>query len=264
MLNDLRLYLHYISISIRGQMQYKLSFVMLTIAAFLGSGTELVALWVLFDRFKTLKGWTLPEAALLYGVVNMSFALAEGICSGFDRFAHTVKSGDFDRLLLRPRSTTFQVISTELRMTRIGKAGQALVALFWGAGRLDVVWTPAVLILLMAAVLAGACLFTGLLVIQATVCFWTIESIEIMNTMTYGGVETAQYPLSIYRPWLRFFFTFVVPLACVSYLPSLAILGRTGTSQIFYWLAPLVGFIFLAVTLQVWKVGVRHYCSTGS
>ena len=43
---------------------------------------------------------------------------------------------------------------------------------------------------------------------------------------TDGGVETTQYPLSIYEPWFRKVFTYVVPLGCVSYFPALAIMGR--------------------------------------
>ena len=85
--------------------------------------------------------------------------------------------------------------------------------------------------------------------------------------MTYGGVETTQYPLSIYRSWLRRFFTYVIPLACVSYYPALAILGRPdalGSSPLCQWLAPGVGLLFLVVALQIWKFGVRRYRSTGS
>jgi len=96
----------------------------------------------------------------------------------------------------------------------------------------------------------------------------TTETLEIFNTVTYGGTETAQYPLSIYKGWFRRFFTFVVPLACISYFPALAILGRddpvAGSPVWFRWAAPLVGVVFFVISLQVWKVGVRHYRSTGS
>ena len=97
--------------------------------------------------------------------------------------------------------------------------------------------------------------------------FWTIESIEIVNCATYGGVETAQYPVSIYRPWFRNVFMFVIPLATINYLPAHAILGRAdplGSSVLFQWLSPVVGVAFLVVCLQVWRIGVRHYRSTGS
>ena len=52
----------------------------------------------------------------------------------------------------------------------------------------------------------------------------TVESIEIVNCLTYGGIETAQFPLSIYRPWFRSFFTFVVPLVAINWLcPNLPV-----------------------------------------
>jgi ABC-2 type transport system permease protein len=104
-------------------------------------------------------------------------------------------------------------------------------------------------------------------VLQATIAFWTIEGLEVANIFTYGGVETAQFPLTIYSKWFRRFFTFIVPLACVNYLPALAILGRgesLGFPQWVSWLSPALGVVFLCLTLQVWRFGVRHYCSTGS
>lgn len=88
-----------------------------------------------------------------------------------------------------------------------------------------------------------------------------------MNTMTYGGVQTAQYPLTIYRTWFRKFFTYIIPLACVNYLPAIAILERSdplGFPVVLQWVAPLICVVFLVLALQVWKIGVRHYRSTGS
>ena len=68
-----------------------------------------------------------------------------------------------------------------------------------------------------------------------------------MNSVTYGGVETAQFPLAIYRPWFRRFFTFVVPLACVSYYPTLGLLERAdplGSPAYVHWLTPWSVFAF--------------------
>jgi ABC-2 type transport system permease protein len=77
----------------------------------------------------------------------------------------------------------------------------------------------------------------------------------------------SQYPMAIYRPWFRRFFTFVIPLACINYFPGVAILGRPdplGTPIPVLWLSPLAGPLFLLVALQIWRIGVRHYQSTGS
>jgi ABC-2 type transport system permease protein len=267
MWNGIRLYLRYIGISLRSQMQYRASFVMLSLGSFLITAIEFLGIWALFDRFGSLRGWALSEVALFYGMVNVAFATAEGVARGFDTFDTMVKSGDFDRLLLRPRSTMLQVIGRELQVLRIGRFSQGLAVLLWAAAATDILWSWGKVVFILTAILGGACIFAGLFVLQATLAFWTTETLEIMNTMTYGGVETGQYPLAIYRRWFRRFFTFIVPLACINYFPALAILDRPdplGTPSIVQWTAPLVGVMFLAVALQIWKIGVRHYHSTGS
>ncbi|MHB0858306.1 MAG: ABC transporter permease [Anaerolineae bacterium] len=267
MVNALRLYIHYLGISVRAQMQYRASVILLSISHFVAKGVEFLGVWAMFGHFGQVEGWTLPEVCLFYGLVNISFAIGDAFSSGFDRSGQMVKRGDFDRLLLRPRSTALQLAGQELTLRRAGRLIQGVTVLTWGASQLDLHWTLPMVGLALAAVLGGACLFFGLIVLQATLAFWTTESIEVLNTVTFGGVQTAQYPLSIYDDWLRKLFTFVVPLAAVSYYPVLAILGKPdplGAPAWVGWLGPLVGFAFLLVTLQVWKLGERHYCSTGS
>jgi ABC-2 type transport system permease protein len=85
--------------------------------------------------------------------------------------------------------------------------------------------------------------------------------------LTYGGTQTAQYPIVIYHRFLRRFFTWVVPIACVSYFPvtfALGIEDPLGSSALFQALAPLTGPAFLLATLGLWRLGERRYASTGS
>ena len=266
-LNTLYVYGRFLEVSVRSQMQYRASFVMLSLGTMITTGLEFVAIVLLFDRFGTIEGWQLHEVAFIYGVVNVSFAFADAATRGFDPFGTMVKSGDFDRLLTRPRSTALQLGGQELTLRRVGRLAQGLIVLVWANFGLDIDWSVLKSVLLVVTVAGGACLFAGLIVLQATLAFWTTETLEIMNTMTYGGVETTQYPVSIYRPWFRRLFTFGVPLACVSYFPSVAIMGISdplGSPIWFQYMAPLIGIGFLVVTLQVWKFGERHYLSTGS
>jgi ABC-2 type transport system permease protein len=261
------LYLRYMGISLRGQMQYRASFVMQSIGQFLITGIEFLGIWALFDRFGSLQGWTLPEVALFYGSVQIAFAVADGIAGGFDQFGTTVKSGDFDRVLLRPRGTVLQILGQELTLRRLGRLSQGLIVLAWAIYALHIRWTAPKAALLAASIAGGTCLFVGLFILQATVAFWTVESLEFANVVTYGGTEAASRPLSIYKPWFRIFFTFVIPLAAVNYLPALAILDRGAASaagEVMLWCAPLVCVAFLIACCRIWRVGVRHYRSTGS
>jgi len=264
----LHLYGRYAAVSIRAQMQYPFSFLLLVVGQFLATIIEFVGLWALFSRFDSLLGWTLPQVALFYATVNIAFALADMISRGFDVFGpQYVKTGAFDRLLLRPRTTLVQLLGHELRLTRIGRLLQGVLVLTIAVGMLDLTWGAREVALLTTAIAGGIALFLGLLVLQATLAFWTVESLEVANALTYGGVFAAQYPIEIFAGWLRQFFIFVVPLACVAYFPVVGILAiddPLGAPRWFLHASPLAGFVFFAAALMIWRLGVRHYTSTGS
>jgi ABC-2 type transport system permease protein len=267
-MNGARLYGQYAAASIRGQMQYPTSFLFLSLAQFANTVITFLGVWALFARFGRIGGWSLGEVALFYGVIDIAFAVADTISRGFDVFGpQFVKTGNFDRLLLRPRTTVLQLLGHELVLTRIGRMAQAAVVLVIAVHLLRIDWGLRETALAGAAVVGGAALFLGLLVLQATLAFWTVESLEIANTLTYGGVAAGEYPMDVYAHWFRRFLTFVVPIACTTYYPILAILRRTdplGAPAWFMTISPAVGFLFLGFSLWVWRFGVRHYASTGS
>jgi ABC-2 type transport system permease protein len=267
-MGPLSLYVRYVAASLKAQAQYPASAFMLAGAQFLVTIIEFVGVWALFDRFGQVQGWTLGQVAIFYGLVNIAFSLADLLTRGFDIFGtEFVRTGAFDRILLRPRSAALQLAGHEFRLSRFGRTIQAVIVLAAGTSLAEVQWDAAALGMAAWAVAGGVALFAGLLVLQATLAFWTVESLEIANVLTYGGVQAAQYPLSIYAAWFRDFLTFVVPLACVAYYPVLAILGRSdplGAPAWVPYVAPAAGFVFLGFAFVAWRFGIARYTSTGS
>lgn len=265
--NALALYGRYVGVSIRSQLQYRTQLGMMMLGTVAITGSEFLAIWGLFRRFGQIRGWQLPEIALFYGLISITWAVSDALSRGLDVFADFVRSGDFDRLLVRPRSTMLQLLGHELTLRKLGRLVQGAAVLGYAVWAGDIAWTPGRLALLPATIACGVCAMLGILVLQATSAFWTVETLEVWNAFTSGGVTMAQYPLAIYRSWFRALFTYVFPIGCVTYFPGVAILGRAdplGAPPIVGWLTPLAGPVFLAACLQVWRIGVRHYRSTGS
>src|SRR5215510_674825 len=162
--DSLRLYRRYVGVSIRSQMQYRLSFLLYALGHFIITGSEFLGFVALFQRFGQIRGWTLPQMGLFYGIISVAFATAEGVFRGFDIFGRLIKAGDFDRMLLRPRSAPFQVLGQELQLFRIGRFMQGLFVLLWAAASLNLEWTLANLTLLLFAISGGVCIFGGLFI----------------------------------------------------------------------------------------------------
>ncbi|MGK9167658.1 ABC-2 family transporter protein [Inquilinus limosus] len=267
-MNGLMLLGRYFTASIRSQMQYPASAIMLTFGQLASTAIEIVSIWALFDRFGAVKGWSFGEVMFFYGLVNISFSVADFVTRGFDVFGTDfVRTGDFDRLLLRPRSTALQLVGYEFRVSRFGRFLQAAAILVVATESLQYTWTPETVAVALWTIAGGTAFFVALFVLQAAMAFWTIESLEAVNALTYGGVYAGQFPLGIYARWFRTFLTFVVPLACVAYYPVLAILGRSDPLGAPDWLLPMTpaaGFAFLALSFRAWRIGVSKYMSTGS
>ena len=267
-MNALGLYFRYCAASVRAQLAYPASLSMMMLGQFLITGVEFIGIWAMFHRFGHLGQWSMGEVALFYGLVTTAFATSDMITRGFDIFGSVyVKGGGFDRLLLRPRSLALQVVGHELRLTRVGRYAQGFIVFGVGVWLTHFRFTPAAVGILAFAVAGGTALFAGLLVLQATLSFWTVESLEVANVLTYGGEAAAEYPMNVYAGWFRNVLVFAVPIGCVTYLPMLAAMGRADTLGSPAWLgplAPIAGFMFLGLALFTWRFGIRRYASAGA
>ena len=162
----MRLYLKFFAMHLKSRMAYKRSFFFSIVGQFMTAFTAFLALSFLFQRFGTVKGYTYGETLLCASVTLTSFALAESLFRGFDRFpAIFIRNAEFDRILVRPRGLIFQVLCQEIEFSRLGKLLQSLLMLGVGISRSPVTWSAGKAALLAAMVLGGTAVFIGLFLI---------------------------------------------------------------------------------------------------
>jgi len=258
----MKLYLKFFTIHLKGAMQYKLSFLLTTIGQFLVSFNVFLGMFFMFNLFHEVKGYRFGEVLLCYATVLMSYSLAEMFMRGFDMFASTIGNGEFDRILLRPRSTILLVISGRMELTRIGRILQSIGMFIYGITASGISWSADKVLTLILMVLGGSVIFGCLFVIYASICFFTLEGLEFMNILTDGAREYGKYPLDVYGKGVLRFCTFLVPYTLFQYYPFLYLTGR-ATNPAFIAL-PVVACLFIVPCYLLWRFGVRHYKSTGS
>ncbi len=259
----MRLYFRYMGLVLRSQMQYRTSFLLTILAQMLIPFTVFAGMLLLFQRFQMLGDWSVQEVMLSFSGIHMAFALSECFARGFDMFPQLISQGEFDRVLVRPRNTVLQVLGARFEFSRIGRLILSVIILCISLVQLDIAWHPLKGLTLLLMVLCGALVFTGIFMLAATLCFWTIQGIEVINIFTDGGREMAQYPLDIYRREIMRFFTFVIPFGTVNYLPLRWLLDKPE-SQPWHAFSPLFSLLFLLPCVWLWRFGVKKYQSAGS
>ncbi len=251
---------------IRSQLQYRVSFVLDLVGAFLISFIDFLAVLVIFHNVTRLGTWNVREVAFLYAFSSISFALTDLLIGHLDQFPQKIRDGNFDILLVRPRSTLFQVIGSDFQLRRLGKAIQGLLVLGYVIGSLDIHWDAGRIGMLVVMVPAAIVIFGSVWVVGGCLAFWTTDGGEFSNAFSYGGNFMAQYPVDILSAWLRRFLAYIVPLAFVCYFPSLYILDKPDPLRLPRFvelLSPAVALAAACVAGLVWRFAVRHYRSAG-
>lgn len=258
----MKLYFHYLSMLLRSRMQYKASFFMSAFGQFLVSFTCFLGIYFMFSRFHSVAGFTFSQVLLCFSVMLMAFSVTECFARGFDTFPRLIRSGELDRLLVRPRSVVFQVLTANMEFTRVGRLLQAVLVLAFAIPQSGVVWTASKVATLIAMVAGGIAVFTSLFVLYAGISFFTVEGLEFMNIFTDGSREFGKYPMVIYGDEVLRIFTWVVPIACFQYYPFLYLVGLSDDWHLA--LLPLTGVIFFAPCYGFFRFGLRKYQSAGS
>ena len=257
----MKLYLKFLSIHMRSAMTYRASFFLSCLGHLLITTNVFLGVIFLMGRFESIGGYTLPQLSLCYAVILAGTSLAECFARGIDVFHQLLSDARFDRIMVRPRSLLFQVLCQEMKPTMLARALQAAVMLIWAVGAGSVAWTPFKAIVLALMILCGAGIFFGLYLVNACVCFFTLEHVEALNIFLDGPREYGKYPFGIYGKPVLLVLTFLVPLALVQHWPLQYLFDR---GPAWYGLLPIASLLFLIPCALLWRLGVRHYCSTGS
>lgn len=258
----LRLYGKYFKIQVQSMMQYKTSFLLTSIGQFLVSFNIFLGIYFMFQRFHTVKGFSNSEVLLCFSITLLEFSLAEAFVRGFDTFSVIISDGEFDRIMVRPRNEIFQVLGSRIELTRIGRMLQAVVMFIYGISKSEVHWTWNKWLAVLFMLIGGSLVFSGIFLVYAAICFFTIEGLEFMNVLTDGAREYGKYPVNIYGKRVLQFCTFIVPYALIQYYPLCYLLDKD--SRWWYLFLPLLSVFFLVPCFALWRFGVNHYKSVGS
>lgn len=252
---------------LRGAMQYRTDTLIIVFMALAFQGTGFLFAWVVLSRFESIAGWGLGEIAFLYGLRLIIHAVSGVLAGPFFGLEWQVRSGAFDRYLVRPVPPLLQFMTQSVQISVLGDLLGGL-AIFVAANALTrITWTAPTVAYLLLAIVGGALVELAIRVLIGAMTFRSQTSQSFMFladsvVSTYGN-----YPLSIFGTFLGYLFTFLVPIAFVAYFPATVLLGRTDelqVSPVFAFAAPIAGVVWLFVAIWVFDRELGRYQSSGT
>ncbi len=253
---------NYLSLHLKISLEYKSSFILTIISQVLAMIVELFTVMTLFYKFKLLDVYNTYELLLGFSTLWLGYSLVEMFGRGFDHFSKIIINGNFDILLIRPRSIFIQVIGTEISYEKIGRVLLSLSIFIFSAIKVIKTITILKIILLVLMIFGTMLIVLSVMLIGASFCFVTIQGLEVINIITNGTRQVGQYPMGIYKKGVRIFFSTVIPIALVNYYPLNYLAGRSN--NFIYLLLPLCSIITFVIGDFIFHLGTKKYASSGS
>ena len=218
---------------------------------------------VLFSKIPRLSGWRFEEVMFLYGFSMIPFGLFNVLSLNLYEFGSTyIMEGKFDRVLLRPVGSLFQVLFETFRIESFHEVLTGVIVVIWASRRIGMHWTALDVVLLVVFGLCGGVIYVAVFLLLTTVSFWFEDRIGI-HPPVWNMIAFGRYPLSIYSGFIQFFLSWVIPFGFATFYPTVRLLSR-GEFRNYAPLVPVVAAASLAIALLAWGQGVRRYSSTGS
>jgi ABC-2 type transport system permease protein len=172
-----------------------------------------------------------------------------------------IRSGGFDRFLVRPIDPLFHLLADRFCQDGIGNFLVGAVLVVKSTIALNIEWTPSKLLMLVVGVLSGGFIFIALNLITCVTAFWIVDSVPVTR-LVFDNHLFAQYPLTIYPKAINILLTWVIPYGFASFYPASYLLNRDVGNLA--WFGPFVAAILLFIGYRLWQTGLKYYSGTGT
>ena len=244
-------------------MEYRVNFLIGSVSTIFMQGASILAIWVVMRQIPDLNGWTLSEIWLIYGLLTLSKSINHMFADNLWTLGQSyVRTGMFDRFLVRPIDPLFHLLADRFCHDGIGNFIIGLVLVFTAAPNVGITWTAAKIAYLALAVLAGGVIFISLNLLTGVSAFWVMDSVPVIRVV-FETHEFAKFPLAIYPQAIGILLTWLIPYGFASFYPAGYLLGR-GISPVLGWAGPVVAVVLFFFSYRVWLFGLKHYSGTGS
>lgn len=258
-----KIYIQFLKQYIKILMEYKEDFIYGLIGFFLIQLTSLIFIGLVFNNIQSLKEWSFYEIIFIYGFSQIPRGIDHVFTDSLWIFSgYSIRTGDFDRYLLRPLNPLFQVIAQRFQPEGFGELIVGVVLIIYSGIKLQIKVTPIKIIGFIIAVIGGTLIYTAIKLAAASIAFWTKTSFRHLQ-IAYELGGFAKYPVTIYPGIVKKLLTFIVPFAFTGFYPGAYLLGK-GSFLIGVILTLVVGVVAICVAYLIWLKGLSIYESVGN
>ena len=259
-MRSVQIFFQMMAANLRGLMAFKADFLVSFSAGLLSQTIGLLFLGVLFSNISTVAGWTVFEAAVLYGYMFVGEGMMTLFFQGTNGLWRQVRRGEIDRYMLRPLSLEQQIFGRDINLAGAGTTMTGLAVLGYSLSRLNIDWSWWRILVLLASLILGP-------INRVNINFACSAAGMLLDGGGIKGIvddlyEMGKYPLDIYPKAFRLLLLTLVPYAAISFVPAAVLLGKRPVAYILF--LPAAAVLILLLRKFVFHKAIEHYEGAGN
>ncbi|MBP2654854.1 MAG: hypothetical protein H6Q73_2423 [Firmicutes bacterium] len=244
------------------ELEYRGEFIGNLLVSFIGIGVAILTVKIFFYQTNELGGWAYSEVLVLLGIFNMLQGFVEfALRPNMTRLLEHVRRGTLDYVLTKPVDSMFFVSFRHLVFWRLLDVVFGLGLIIYGLAAKSYIPSSADCAVFVISFAASLVLVYSLWMLLMTTAFWVIR-MDDLSFIFNSFFETARFPVSMYRGWLRLVLTYVLPVAFITNAPAAALLG--AWNAVVTMMSIVVAGIFLWLSRRFWHYALKSYTSASS
>jgi ABC-2 type transport system permease protein len=248
--------------SIVRTLMFRFDFFLWAMVELFWMSVNLLLVAVIYNHTDSVAGWSKYEMMLLVGTAMLIQRYVMGFFwSNLFEMGRNIRTGTFDFFLAQPGNPLFMVSTRKLDPDGLCNSFVALGVVIYAAHRLGLHPGAADLALYALMLLCGLIIHFSVLVISASLTFWTTGGDSIVASY-FSLFEFSRLPRAAFKGVANVVFVWLLPVVVVSNAPASTLLHGFRPAYAAWLLAAALGW--LAVAIFVFHRGLRRYASASS
>lgn len=257
----INLYVHFIKNSITRELLFRTHFVLSFVSRLIFFLLFILFYQVIYRNILSLGNWRYDEALLYLSV----FFLIDTIgfmffIKNFSTFPEYISEGKLDVILTKPVDSQFFISTRYFSLISFFSIFPPLVLFIRQILILDIPFTFINTAGFIVFFITSLSIYYSIWFLTNLILFW-VNRLDALHEFFVTIWRFMQFPPDIFQNVARFFFIGIVPILFTVSVPTQALQNVFNIKAILG--LALASLFSLLISRIVWKIGLRHYQSTG-
>jgi ABC-2 type transport system permease protein len=246
--------------AIAAEMEYRLNFLVAALSSLGNLSGSLFGLFLFYRTGYTFQGWSWEESLIVLGVFTVLQGFSSTILApNLNQIVNYVQQGTLDFVLLKPIDSQFNLSVRKISLWGIPDLLFGFGIVLYAGSHLQIL--PITYGFALIPLLFGFLSLYSLWFILGATSIWFVKIYNVTEVLR-GLLEAGRFPMVAYPAIYRFFFTFIVPVAFLTTVPSEALLHRVEWGWIIG--SGILAIALLSFSNLFWRFALRFYTSASS